>query len=89
MVIWTITTAFSGVYQSLVWLENSSGSGTEQILVHALLMLSVGGIVGNVSTPCLSASVFAVAWIFCVARDDLLATIAALTRKLVKYGTCL
>lgn len=48
MVIWTITTAFSGVYQSLVWLENSSGSETEHILVKALLMLSIGGMVGNV-----------------------------------------
>lgn len=57
MVIWTITTAFSGVYQSLVWLENSSGSETEHILVKALLMLSIGGMVGNVSTSYLSASV--------------------------------
>lgn len=51
MVIWTITTAFSGVYQSLAWLEHSSGSETENNLVKALLVLSVGGVIGNVRQP--------------------------------------
>lgn len=49
MLIWTITTAFSGVYQPLHWLENVSGSTTERRLVWILLWLSVGGMVGNVS----------------------------------------
>lgn len=49
MLIWTITTAFSGVYQCLSWLETSSGSDTERYLVMGLLMLSIAGMMGNVS----------------------------------------
>jgi len=49
MLIWTITTAFSGVFQPLVWLDNASGSLTEQRLVWTLLALSIAGMAGNVS----------------------------------------
>lgn len=50
MLIWTLTTAFNGVYQPLVWLlENVSGSPMEQSLVWMLLVLSVAGMAGNVS----------------------------------------
>lgn len=48
MLIWTITTAFSGIYQSLSWLENASGTSTERRLVWTLLWLSVAGMVGNI-----------------------------------------
>lgn len=49
MLIWTITTAFSGVFQPLVWLDNADGTDTEQRLVWALLVLSIAGMAGNVS----------------------------------------
>lgn len=49
MLIWTITTAFSGVFQPLSWLENASGSITEKRLVWTLLALSIAGMTGNVS----------------------------------------
>jgi len=49
MLIWTITTAFSGVFQPLLWLDNASGSITEQRLVWTLLALSIAGMAGNVS----------------------------------------
>lgn len=49
MFVWTITTAFSGVYQSLAWLEGGGGSDPEVCLVWALLILSVAGMIGNVS----------------------------------------
>eukprot|EP00903_Cladosiphon_okamuranus_P016103 g14862.t3 len=48
MLIWTITTAFSGVLQPLLWLDNASGSVTEQRLVRALLALSIAGMAGNI-----------------------------------------
>lgn len=48
MLIWTITTAFSGVFQPLVWLDNASGSVTEKRLVSTLLALSIAGMAGNV-----------------------------------------
>ncbi|CAN0408342.1 unnamed protein product, partial [Ectocarpus sp. 13 AM-2016] len=48
MLIWTITTAFSGVFQSLLWLEKSSGSATERRLVWTMLVLSIAGMAGNV-----------------------------------------
>ncbi|CAM9205725.1 unnamed protein product [Scytosiphon promiscuus] len=48
MLIWTITTAFSGVFQPLVWLDNADGSVTEQRLVWALLVLSIAGMAGNI-----------------------------------------
>eukprot|EP00752_Nemacystus_decipiens_P011326 g10064.t1 len=48
MLIWTITTAFSGVFQPLLWLDNASGSTTEQRLVWTLLVLSVAGMAGNI-----------------------------------------
>lgn len=51
MLIWTITTAFSGVFQPLLWLDNASGSITEQRLVWTLLALSIAGMAGNVSGP--------------------------------------
>ena len=56
MVIWTITTAFSGVYQSLAWLEHSSGSETENNLVRTLLVLSIGGVIGNVRSETVVSS---------------------------------
>lgn len=49
MLIWTITTAFSGVFQPLLWLDHASDSITEQRLVWALLTLSIAGMAGNVS----------------------------------------
>ncbi|CAM9595857.1 unnamed protein product [Ectocarpus sp. 12 AP-2014] len=48
MLIWTITTAFSGVFQSLLWLEHSSGSATERRLVWTMLVLSIAGMAGNI-----------------------------------------
>lgn len=54
MLIWTITTAFSGVYQSLSWLDNDSGSAAEQRLVWTLLALSIAGMIGNVSVAVIS-----------------------------------
>lgn len=56
MVIWTITTAFSGVFQSLLWLDNASGSVTEQRLVRTLLALSIAGMAGNVGGGLMLAS---------------------------------
>lgn len=49
MLIWTLTTAFNGVYQPLLWLENMSGSPMEKYLVWMLLVLSVAGMARNVS----------------------------------------
>lgn len=48
MLIWTITTAFSGVFQPLLWLDHASDSDTEKRLVWTLLALSIGGMAGNV-----------------------------------------
>lgn len=49
MFVWTLTTAFNGVYQPLLWLKNVSGSPMEQYLVWMLLVLSIAGMAGNVS----------------------------------------
>lgn len=49
MVIWSITTSFNGVYLPLSWLDTSVGSELERYLVGSLLVVSIGGIIGNVS----------------------------------------
>lgn len=50
MVIWTALTAFSGLFQSLLWLERKAGSRLDGFLVRGLLAVSMVGMIGNVST---------------------------------------
>ncbi|CAM9491632.1 unnamed protein product [Choristocarpus tenellus] len=48
MIIWTITTAFTGLFQPFIWLNSGEGTARDRLLVTCLLGLSFCGMIGNV-----------------------------------------